>query len=63
MTTRFDGILDIATGMSAKSKLWKNKKYNWSDLVDRISKEYKTTETFKEYMSASKEEQSKIKDV
>jgi len=58
-----NGTIDIATGMSAKSKLWKNKKYQWSDLVDRLSKEHKTTETFKEYMSASKEEQSKIKDV
>jgi predicted P-loop ATPase len=60
---KYDGKLDIAIGMSAKSKIWKNKKLLWSELVDRLSKEHKTTETFKEYLAASKEEQSKIKDV
>lgn len=55
--------LDIAVGMSAKSKTWKNKKYRWSELVQRLSEEHKTTETFKEYIAASKQEQSKIKDV
>lgn len=60
---KFDGQLDIALGMSARSKLWKNKKIMWSELVQRLSEEHKTSETFKEYMSATKEEQSKIKDV
>jgi putative DNA primase/helicase len=60
---KFDGTIDIATGMSAKSKLWKNKKFKWSELVGRLGEEHKTTETFKEYMAASKDEQAKIKDV
>lgn len=60
---KHDGQLDIAVGMSAKSKIWKNKKYQWSELVQRLSEEHKTTETFKEYMAANKDEQSKIKDV
>lgn len=60
---RYDGKLDIAIGMSAKSKIWKNKKITWSELVQRLSEEHKTTETFKEYMAANKDEQSKIKDV
>lgn len=60
---QFDGTIDIATGMSAKSKLWKNKKILWSELVARLGEEHKTNETFKEYMAASKEEQLKIKDV
>lgn len=60
---KFDGTLDIAIGMSAKSKIWKNKKFQWSELVQRLSEEHKTTETFKEYIAATKDEQSKIKDV
>lgn len=60
---KYDGTLDIATGLSAGSKSWKNKKIEWSELVQKLSEEHKTTETFAEYMAASKEEQSKIKDV
>lgn len=60
---RFDGPLSIATGMSAKSKIWKNKKITWSDFAKRLSEEHKTNETHKEFISATKEEQSKIKDV
>lgn len=60
---KYDGTLDIATGLSAGSKIWKNKKITWSELVQKLSEEHKTTETFSEYIAASKEEQSKIKDV
>lgn len=60
---RFDGKLDIAIGMSAKSKIWKNKRIKWSELVQKLAEEHKTTETYKEYIAATKEEQSKIKDV
>lgn len=60
---KYDGKIDIATGMSAKSKIWKNKSFQWSELVQRLSEEFKTNETFKEYISSTREEQSKIKDV
>ena len=60
---KYDGSLNLAVGMSAKSKIWKNRKYEWSKLVERLSEEHKTNETFKEYVNASKDEQSKIKDV
>lgn len=60
---KHDGKLDLAVGLSAKSKIWKNKQYQWSELVQRLSEEHKTTETFKEFMAASKSEQLKIKDV
>ena len=60
---KYDGSLNVAIGMSAKSKIWKNKKYLWSKLVERLSEEHKTTETFKEYLAATKAEQFKIKDV
>jgi len=59
---KFDGKIDIAVGLSVRSKVWKNTKFNWSEFVQRLSEEHKTTETFKEYRAASKEEQSKIKD-
>jgi len=55
--------IDVATGMSARSRKWKNRKMLWSDLVIRLTKEHKTNETFKEFISATKAEQHKIKDV
>jgi len=58
-----DGKINIATGFSAKSTVWKNKTWNWSDFVARIKEPNHTNETFKEFIGASKEEQSKIKDV
>jgi predicted P-loop ATPase len=58
-----DKIINIATGHSAKSRIWKNKKIKWSDLVIRLNEENKTNETFKEFIKATKEEQTKIKDV
>lgn len=60
---KYDGSLNLAVGMSAKTKIWKNKKYTWSELVKRLSEEHKTNETFKEFIAATKEDQFKIKDV
>ena len=60
---KFDGQIDIATGASASSKIWKNKKIRWSELVQRLSEVTRTNETYKEYLAYSKEEQGKIKDV
>lgn len=59
----FDISIDIATGMSARSRSWKNKKILWSKLVKDLSTELKTNETLKEYLSASKDDRGKIKDV
>lgn len=58
-----NGQLSIATGFSAKTKIWKNKKMQWSDFVEKLKDVHVTKETFKEYLSATKEDQSKIKDV
>jgi len=60
---KFDFKLDIATGFGATSKLWKNKKLQWSELVERLATPVVTSETYKEYINAAKDEQSKIKDV
>ena len=58
-----DGIINLATGVSVRTKIWKNDTWAWSDLVKRLQEENKTNETHKEFIDASKEERLKIKDV
>lgn len=60
---KHDGIIQIATGMSARSRVWKNKKWKWSKIVDKLITANPTNETAKEYAAASKDDRSKIKDV
>jgi len=60
---KYDGYVDIAKGRSAESKLWKNKKILYSEFVRQLSRENKTTETYKEFIAANKKEQGFIKDV
>lgn len=60
---KYDGQIEIATGLSAQTKIWKNQKWNWSELVARLKEEHKTQETLKEFLAAPKEEQTRIKDV
>jgi len=60
---KYDDKIDIAIGMSARSKIWKNKKMLFSEFAQRLSEGNRTNETYKEYISSSKQEQSKIKDV
>lgn len=55
--------INVAIGLKATSKVWKNTKMTWSDLVQKLSVPVVTTETYKQFISASKEEQAKIKDV
>lgn len=63
MPLRYDGQIDIATGHGAQSKTWRNKPWQWSDLITKLADPVRTPETYKEFMRASKTEQSKIKDV
>lgn len=60
---QYDMNLNIAVGLSATSKNWKNISISWSNLVQRLSKPIITNETYKQFINASKDEQSKIKDV
>lgn len=60
---KFDGMLDIAVGLSAKSVKWKNKRFSWSEFVQKLSEGHKTNETYKEFIAATKAEQGKIKDI
>ena len=59
----YDDKIDIATGLSFNTKVWKNKKLLWSKVVAKLSTAIQTAETYKEFISASKEEQGRIKDV
>lgn len=58
-----DEKLDIAVGLSFDSRVWKNKSILWSQLVEQLSEPIVTGETYKQFISASKAEQGKIKDV
>lgn len=58
-----DFTLDIATAHSRLSKKWKNKKWQWKDLVKRCSETKRTDETVGEYLKMTKQEQADIKDV
>lgn len=58
-----DANLSIAIGLSVTSKVWKNTKITWSALVQKLSEPVVTAETYKQFMHATKDEQSKIKDV
>lgn len=60
---RNDGTVDIATGFSAGTKAWKNTKIKWSKLVKKLSEATVTNETYSQYITANKADQTKIKDV
>lgn len=54
---------NIATGLSRKTKIWKNTQFTWDDLVKRLSKTTKTSETQGEYRNLPKSRQDEIKDI
>lgn len=60
---QYDIQLDIATGTSRTQKKWKNQKWMWSDLVDKLADTVRTPETIQEYLTKPKSEQDSIKDV
>ena len=63
MNIQNDKALDVALGNSRKTKTWKNKPLQWSELLDRMAKETRTPETVAEYKAMGRERQSDIKDV
>lgn len=60
---KYDGPLNIAVGLNVTSKVWKNTKISWLDLINKLANPIVTAETYKRFISASKDEQGKIKDV
>ena len=63
MNIKHDKALEIATGNSRKTKTWKNRTIQWSELLARLAKETRTAETVAEYKAMGKDRQSDIKDV
>jgi putative DNA primase/helicase len=63
LTISNDGPVDIATGRSRKEANWKNKEWQWSDLVKKLSTTHRTAETYTEYLAAKKPRQDEIKDI
>ena len=60
---KYDFTVDLATAHSRTSKSWKNRHWQWSELLERCSETRRTDETAAEYARMSREEQSNIKDV
>ena len=58
-----DFSIDLATAHSRIAKKWRNRRWLWSELLQRCSETKRTGETAAEYARMSKEEQSNIKDV
>lgn len=58
-----DKALDVALGNSRKTKTWKNKPMQWSELLARMEKVTRTPETVAEYKAMGRDQQSEIKDV
>lgn len=53
----------IATGISRKTKTWKNRLVTWGELVEKLSETRRTAETQDEYKRLPKSQQDEIKDV
>ena len=60
---KYDFMVDLATAHSRVSKKWRNKHWQWSELLERCSETKRTGETAAEYARMSREEQSNVKDV
>ena len=60
---KHDKALDVALGNSRKTKTWKNKPMQWSELLMRLSQTTRTPETVAEYRAMGRGQQSEIKDV
>jgi predicted P-loop ATPase len=63
MKLRHDFTIDLATANSRLSKKWRNRHWQWSELLDRCKETRRTHETVAEYARMSREEQANIKDV
>lgn len=55
--------IDIAVGLSIRSKVWKNKKVKWQAIKNKLKDAAITKVTLKQYLKANKDERLKIKDV
>ena len=58
-----DFSVDLATAHTRTSKKWRNRTWQWSELLERCRETRRTSETAGEYARMSRAEQSNIKDV
>ena len=63
MTVQHDKPLNVALGNSRKTKKWKNREMPWSDLLDRLARVTRTSETVAEYRAMPRARQAEVKDV
>lgn len=63
MEIKYDGEISIATGVSRMDIRWKNRAWQWSELVQKLSETQKTHETVSEFNKLKKSDQDRIKDV
>ena len=63
MTLQYDRALRIALGTGRKTKRWKNRTMQWSELLDRLGHFVVTNETVAQYKAMSRDRQAEIKDV
>lgn len=54
---------NIATGLSRNTRIWKNSKVTWDELIKRLQNTTRTPETQGEYKNLPKSKQDEIKDV
>lgn len=52
----------ISIGHSRFETSWKNKEFTWEELLERLEKTKRTTETHSQYLALPKDEQGSIKD-
>lgn len=63
MIVQNDRALRIALGTGRRTKKWKNRTLQWSELLDRLSHFVVTNETVAQYKAMSRDRQAEIKDV
>lgn len=63
MQVQNDRALRVALGTGRKTKKWRNRTMQWSELLDRMSRFVVTNETVAQYRAMSRDRQAEIKDV
>ena len=63
MIVQNDRALRIALGTGRRTKKWKNRTLQWSELLDRLGHFVVTNETVAQYKAMSRDRQAEIKDV
>lgn len=63
ITITHDGLITIAEGRNRRETSWRNREWQWSALVARLSETQRTHEKYAEYVKMKPGDQGEIKDV